>query len=119
MEKLRVVSAFLAHRSLQDGNSCAQMRRCIVQKFQHQRVPFEHLLDDAALYTLPAAVDEPHLSEPCGVCFIDVLFDNRRDVSRGETVKVEAALDGNAERVLILHLSAARPAFRSGRSPRF
>lgn len=94
------------------------MRRCIIKKFQHQRVPFEHLLDDAALHALSTAVDEPYFPEPGGVRFIDVLFDNRRDVSRGETVKVEAALDGNAERVLILHLSAARPVFRSGRSPR-
>ena len=73
----------------QDGNSCTQMRRRIVKKFQHQRVPFEHLLDDAALHTLPTAVDEPHFAQPGGVCFVDVLFDHRRDVSRGESVEVE------------------------------
>jgi hypothetical protein len=55
------------------------------------------------LHAAPAAVDEPHLDEPGGMCFIDVLVYHRGDVTRGESVKVEACLDGNTKRVLILH----------------
>lgn len=83
----------------------------IVGKFQHQRVPVEYLLDDAALHPAAATVDDSHFDEPGGVCLIDVLFDYGRDVSRGERVQVEGALDRYAERlalseaegVLILH----------------
>ena len=111
MENLPDMSAFLTFACLQDGNCCTQMRGWIVKKFQHVRVPVEYLLDDGALHSLPAAVDEPHLAEPGGVCFIDVLLDHRGDVSRGECVKVEAALDRDTERpalseaegVLFLH----------------
>jgi hypothetical protein len=79
------------------------MRRRIVKKFQYERVPLERLLNDAALYAQPAAMDEPDLSESGCVCFVDVLFDNRRDVRRRKCVEIEGALDGDAERVLILH----------------
>ena len=79
------------------------MRRRIVKKFQHKWVPFERLLDDAALHPQPAAMDESDLAESCRVRFVDVLFDNRRDVRRRKSVEVEGALDGDVERVLILH----------------
>ena len=63
----------------------------------------ERLVDDTALYTLPTAMDESDVAEPGGVRFVEVLFDDRRDVSRREGVQVEGAFDGDPERVLILH----------------
>jgi hypothetical protein len=91
------------------------MGRRIVKKFHYQRMPFEHLLDDAALHPAATAVYETHLGEPGGMCFVDVLFDYGGNVSRGKRVQVEAAFDGNAKRpalsdaegVLILHCYVA------------
>lgn len=79
------------------------MRRPIVEKFHHQGVPLEHVLDDPPLDAGAASMDDADLSEPCRVCFVQVLFDDRRDVSRGERMKIERSFDGNAEWVLILH----------------
>lgn len=79
------------------------MRRRIVKKFHYQRVPFQGLLHDAALHARPPAMDEPHVAQAGGMRFIQVFFDDRRDVARGEGVKVEDAFDGEAERVLIVH----------------
>ena len=71
------------------------MRRRIVKKLQHERMPLQGLLDDAALHACPAAVDEPHLAQAGGVCFVQILFDDGRDVARREGMKVEGAFDGN------------------------
>ena len=79
------------------------MRCRIVEKLQHQRVPFQALLDDAALYPCSPAMDQPHVMQPGGVSLVQVLFDDRRDVARREGMKVDAAFDGDRERVLILH----------------
>src|SRR5262245_56650952 len=74
-------------------------------------MPFERLLDDAALHAGAAAMNQPHLPQPGGVCLGEVLFNDRRDVARREGVQIEGAFDRNAERfflsrverVLILH----------------
>ena len=87
------------------------MRRGVIEKLQHQGMPLEGLLDDAALDADAPAMDEPHVAQAGGVCFIQILFYDRGDVARREGVKVEGALDGNLERlalsgaegVLILH----------------
>src|SRR5688572_15511050 len=76
-----------AQLRFQNGNSCAQMRRRIVKKFQHLWVPFQHLLYDAALHAYPAAMDDPHLMQTGGVSFGQVLFDNRRNIARRERMK--------------------------------
>jgi hypothetical protein len=66
-------------------------------------VPFEGLLDDAALDPCPATMDEPYVTQAGGVGFDQVLFHDRRDVAGRKRVKVEVAFDGNPNRVLILH----------------
>ncbi len=73
-------------------------------------MPLEGLLDDAALDAPAPAMDEPHLAQAGGVCFIQVLFDDRGDIARGEGVQIEDTFDGDpqgpalsAEGVLILH----------------
>ena len=50
---------------------------------------FQRLLDDAALNTLAASVNQAHLSEAGFVCGGDVLGDDRRDVARREGMQVE------------------------------
>ena len=95
----------------QDGNSCAQMRRSIIKKLRYEGMPFEGLLDDAALDARAPAMDEPHVAQAGGVCFIQILFDDGRDVARREGVKIEDTFDGDrqgpalsrVEGVLILH----------------
>lgn len=89
------------------------MRRRIVKKLQHERVTFQRLLHDAALYADAAAVDEAHFAESCRMRFVHVVLDDRWNVSRGERVQVERVFDGDPERsvlrgvegVLILHFA--------------
>jgi hypothetical protein len=80
----------------QDGNCCAQMRGRVVEKLQHQRVSLERLLDDAALDAPAAAMHETHVAKARGVCFIQILFDDRRDVTWREGMQIEDVVDGNA-----------------------
>jgi len=79
------------------------MRRRVVEKLQHTRVALEDLLHDAALHSEATTVDETDLAQTGGMRFVDVLFHHRRDVAWRERVEVESALDGDVERVLILH----------------
>ena len=70
------------------------MRRPIIKKFHYQGVPLEDLLDDAPLHPQATSVDESDFAESGGVGFVEILFDHRRDVSRGEGVEVESLFDG-------------------------
>ena len=79
------------------------MRRRIIKKFHDQRVSFEGPLHDAPLHALASTVDEAHLTQTGGVSFVQVFFDDGRDIARRECVKVEDTFDGNSKRVLILH----------------
>jgi hypothetical protein len=97
-----------AHLRFQNGNSCTQMRRWIIEKFQHQRVTFEGPLDDSPLNTCAAAMDEPHFTQPGGVGLVQVLFHYGGDVAGRKRVKVDVALDGNPKWVLILHSGIGR-----------
>ena len=72
---------------------------------------FKRLLDDAALNAHAAAMDEAHVAQTRGVCFIQILCDDGRDVARREGMKIEDSFDGDpqgralsiVEGVLILH----------------
>jgi hypothetical protein len=79
------------------------MRRRIVKKLQHERVPLKGLLNDAALHTCSAAMDEPDLTQAGGVSLVQILLDDGRDVAGRKGVEVEVPFDWNPERVLILH----------------
>lgn len=72
-------------------------------KLQHERVRFERLLDDAALNTEAAAMNEANLCQSGRVSLVDVLVDHRWDIARSERMEIEHAFDGYANRVLILH----------------
>lgn len=79
------------------------MRRRIVEKLQHEGVPFEGLLHDPALHPRATAMNQPHLAQSFRMRLVEVLFDDRGDVARREGVEVELAFDGDPQRVLILH----------------
>ena len=71
-----------------------------------ERVALERLLDDAALDTLAASVDEPYLAEARRVRGGDVLVHDRCDVAGIEGVKIEGAFDGDP----VGHQQGYRPA---------
>ena len=58
----------------------------------------ERGLNDAALYTSSAPMNDPYVSPPGRRRGGDVLVNHRRDVSRSERVKVELAFDWNPDR---------------------
>ena len=78
-----------------------QMRRGC--KISRRAMPIERLLHDTALHAAAASVNEPHLAQAGGVCLVDVLLDDRRDIGRRKRVEIERAFDGNPQRVSILH----------------
>jgi hypothetical protein len=80
------------------------MRCRIVEKLNHERMPLERLLHDAALDADTAAVYEPHFAQTGGMGFGDVLFDDRRDIARREGMQIDHAFYRNGDRVLILHV---------------
>ena len=116
MEKLLGDVGFSVFLRRQDGNRCAQMGGPIIKKPQHERVSFERILDDAALNTAAAAVNEADLRQPGLVRRVDVVLNHRRDVAWPESVKIETVFDGYSKRVLILHRIRRGSAFRNGRS---
>ncbi len=66
-------------------------------------MPLEHSLDDSPLHAHAASVNESDFDQSGCVRFVEVLFDHRGDVSRCEGMEVEGPVDGERERVLILH----------------
>jgi hypothetical protein len=79
------------------------MRRPVVKKLHDQGVPLEHSPHDSPLHTDTASVNESNLCQSSRVRFVEVLFDHRRHVAWGEGVEIEGPVDGEPERVLILH----------------
>jgi len=61
---------------------------------------FERGLHDSALHPAAAAVDESHVAQAGGSGGVDVLLHDRRDISRGEGMQVELALDRDMHRVV-------------------
>ena len=57
------------------------MRGPIVKKLQHERVPFERVLHDAALNADAAAVNQSHFAQSRRVRFGDVFLNDRWDIS--------------------------------------
>lgn len=79
------------------------MRGRIVEEFEHEGMALQGLLHDPALHPRSTAMHEPHFAQALRVCLVEVLFDDRRDVARSERVEVDLPLDGDPQRVLILH----------------
>jgi hypothetical protein len=79
------------------------MRRPVVKKLNDQRVPLQDPLDDSALHTFTASVNQSDFGKSRRVRFVQVLFDDGGNVSRGEGVQIERFVHGKPERVLFLH----------------
>jgi hypothetical protein len=79
------------------------MRVGIIEEFRDERVVVEQLLHDAALDPLPSAMDKAQLSEACLVCGVDVVVHDRRDIFRDKRVEIEAAVNGERDRTVVLH----------------
>src|SRR5205085_12371836 len=77
----------------------AEVRRGVVAELEHERMPIERGLDDAALHAAAAAVYQPHFGQPCFDRRIDVFLDHRRDIAGSEAVEIELARERNAEGV--------------------
>ena len=73
----------------QPGHRGAEVRFRRIPELLDEGMIFQRLLDDAALNTLAASVNQAHLSEAGFVCGGDVLGDDRRDVARREGMQVE------------------------------
>src|SRR5687768_7964082 len=65
-----------------DGGSEVGFRG--IPEFNDQRMPFQHLVHDAALHALAASVDQSHLAEAGFVRGVDVLLDDRRNIAGRE-----------------------------------
>jgi hypothetical protein len=63
-------------------------------------VAIEHGLNDPALYTAPASVDQPHLAQARRRGGIDVIGDDVRNVARRERVQIELVFDRDADRLV-------------------
>jgi hypothetical protein len=77
------------------------VRAGIVAKAFHERVPLQGPLHGQPLNAYPSSMDHPDFAKAGGVRFVDVLFNHRRDVARGERVKVELRFDRDPNRVVV------------------
>jgi hypothetical protein len=69
------------------------MRFRRIPELRDERMVFQRLLNDAALHTLAASVNQPHLCQASLVRGGDVLDDDRRDIAWREGMKVERTFD--------------------------
>lgn len=60
-----------------------------VPEFPDEGMVLEDLLHDTALHAFSAAVNEPHLAEPCRMSGGHILLDDRCDVSWRERVQIQ------------------------------
>ena len=67
----------------------------VIPERRDEVVALEDGLDDAALNASTTAVDEADLGQAPVACRPQILVDDRRDVPRGERVKIEFRVDGD------------------------
>ena len=77
------------------------MRFRRIEKLDHERVPLERLLHDAALNPFPAAVNQPHFAQTGVMRGANIFVDDRCDVLGQKGVKVERVFDRNVQRIAI------------------
>jgi hypothetical protein len=84
-----------------------------VPELLDEGVPFQRLLNDAALNALAAPVNEPHLAKPRLVGGIHILFDNRLDIAGSERVQVEGAFDGHSVKIVNSQCPTPNPQYEA------
>ena len=80
------------------GEGRSEMCRRIVAEFDDARMAIESGLHDPALHAFAPSVYETHVAKPRIDRCIDVVADNRGDVSRRESVEIQFRLDRNPDR---------------------
>ena len=74
-----------------NGDRRAEVGGRVVPEFSHAGMPLERGLDDSALDTSTAAVNQPHLAQACRCRRGDVLLDHRSNASCN-LVSIESGL---------------------------
>ena len=69
----------------------------------------EDRLHDLPLDADAAAMDQPHLGEPSGMSGVEILGNDRGDVTRSEGVQIERILDGDADGLVVSCYSRGPP----------
>jgi hypothetical protein len=80
-----------------------EMGAGIIEELDYERMAVQGLLHDTALNTLSAPVDQANGAQAGLMRRIEVLLDDRRNISGGEGVEVEAVPDGDRHRILLMH----------------
>src|SRR6185503_6534040 len=70
---------------------------------EDERMPREEAMDDRPMDAPPKPVDQAHLREASPGRLAEILLDDGRDVPGREGVQVEGVLDGQDDRILIVH----------------
>ena len=71
------------------------MRGCVIAKLFDLRQPIQRRLNNAPLDAGTSAVDDANFAEAGARRGIDVVLDYGWDVTRGERMQVDLALDGH------------------------
>ena len=81
------------------GNRGTEMCLRRIPELLDERMVLERLLDDPALNTFAASVNQPHLAKAGFMRGADVLDDDRRNIARRERVKIDPVFDGDLHEV--------------------
>ena len=84
--------------ALENGDGGPEMRFGGIGERSHERMAFEHCLDDAALHSGAAAVDEADLGHAGPGRSSDILFDDRFHVAWRKGVEIKHPIDGHDTR---------------------
>ena len=78
------------------GDRGAEMCLRRIPELHDERMVLERLLDDPALNTFAASVNQPDFSKAGFMRGADVLDDDRRNVARRERVEIDRVFDRNS-----------------------
>jgi len=79
------------------GNRGTEMCLRRVPEFDDERMLLERVLDDAALHAFPASVNQAHFAQTRLMRGVDVLLDDRRNITRRERVEIDRVFDGDLQ----------------------
>src|SRR4051812_33937060 len=88
----------------QSGDCGTEMRGGIVPEFHDARMAFEGRLDDAALHTAAAAVNQSHVENAGVRRRVDVIGHDGGDVTWREGVQIDLGSDRDPERQKLICL---------------
>lgn len=101
----------------QPRDSSPEVGARIVVETTHEGMLCERPVNDGSLDADAAAVHQPHFAQACGVRFVHVFLDHRRDIAGLEGVQVELGFDGNSDRLVVHYSSASKTAVTEAERP--